>query len=219
MNPNDYPLKTSSTKTNGRWSTITSQTRTPSDLIAQFGTQIRASGGYFAAVPDLSAAGDYAAKLALAAKAKQVVVCGSGIASLFASGATVPFQVASSVKMDRRSFFEALQSAEIGISTADLGVADTGTLIISTTNESDRLVTALPIIHVAVLPRSKLVFSLEDASQYISQLLTKDSKAVSISLISASSRTSDVGGITIMGTHGPKELHVLLLDGELPGES
>lgn len=189
-------------------------------MIAQFGTQIRASGGYFATVPDLSAAGDYAAKLALAAKAKQVVVCGSGIAPhLFASGATMPFQVASSVKMDRGSFFEALQSAEIGISTADLGVADTGTLIISTTNESDRLVTALPIIHVAILPRSKLVFSLEDASQYISRLLTKDSKAVSISLISASSRTSDVGGVTIMGAHGPKELHVLLLDGELPGES
>jgi len=130
----------------------------------------------------------------------------------------MPFQVATSANMDRKSFFEALQSAEIGISTADLGVAETGTLIVSTTNESDRLVTALPIIHISVLQRSKLVFSLEDASQYISQVLMKDSKAVAISLISASSRTTDVGGITIMGVHGPKELHVLLLDGELPGE-
>ena len=47
----------------------------------------------------------------------------------------------------------------------------------------------------------------------------KDSKAVSISLISASSRTSDVGGITIFGVHGPRELHVLLLEGELSGET
>ena len=199
---------------------MTSHTHDASDLVTEFGIKTRESGGYFATVPDLSAAGDYVAKLALATRARQVVVCGSGMAPhLFASEATLPFQVASSVKIGKENFFEALQSAEIGISTADLGVADTGTLIISTTNESDRLVTALPIVHVAVLPRSKLVFSLEDALQYISQLLAKDSKAVSLSLISASSRTSDVGGITIMGAHGPKELHVLLLDGELPGES
>jgi L-lactate dehydrogenase complex protein LldG len=92
-------------------------------------------------------------------------------------------------------------------------------LIISTSDESDRLVTALPIIHVAVLPRSNLVFSLEDGGQYISQILMKDSKAVSISLISASSRTSDIGGVTILGVHGPRELHVLLLDEELSGET
>ena len=211
-------MKTSSTKTNGRRSIITSQTHTPADLIDRFGAQIRAAGGYFASVPDLSAVSHYIAKLALAAKANKIVVCGRGIVSLFASGAIMPFQVATSANMDRKSFFEALQSAEIGISTADLGVAETGTLIVSTTNESDRLVTALPIIHISVLQRSKLVFSLEDASQYISQVLMKDSKAVAISLISASSRTTDVGGITIMGVHGPKELHVLLLDGELPGE-
>lgn len=198
---------------------ITSQAPNQSELIAQFGTRIRAAGGYFANVQSLSAVGDYVAKLVSAAKAKQLVVCSSGIASrLFAAGATVPFEAVSSANMNRSDFFEVLKSAEIGISAAQLGVADTGTVIISTTNESDRLVTALPIIHVAVLPRSKLVFSLEDASQYISQLL-KSSKGISISLISASSRTSDVGGITIVGVHGPKELHVLLLDGELPGES
>ncbi len=197
-----------------------SQTHEPSDMITRFGTQITKVGGYFAVVPDLAAVRDYVAKLALAAKANQVVVCGPGITSdLFPSGAQMPFKVASSLNMDRRSFFEALQSAEIGISTADIGVADTGTLIISTSDESDRLVTALPIIHVAVLPRSKLVFSLEDGGQYISQILMKDSKAVSISLISASSRTSDIGGVTILGVHGPRELHVLLLDEELSGET
>ena len=197
-----------------------SQTHDPSDMITRFGTQITKVGGYFAVVPDLAAVRDYVAKLALAAKANQVVVCGPGIASdLFPFGAQMPFKVTSSLNMDRRSFFEALQSAEIGISTADIGVAETGTLIISTSDESDRLVTALPIIHVAILPRSNLVFSLEDGGQYISQILMKDSKAVSISLISASSRTSDIGGVTILGVHGPRELHVLLLDEELSGET
>lgn len=194
----------------------TSQIDNPSDLVTRFAAQLEAAGGHFAAVEDLSAVSEYVAKLALAANAKTVVVCDRALAPrLLTPGVTLPFQVASSVNMDRRHFFESLQSAEIGISAADLGVADTGTLIISTTNEADRLVSALPIIHVALLPRSKLVLSLEDASQYISQLLTRNSNAVSISLISASSRTSDVGGIVIMGVHGPKELHVLLLNGGL----
>lgn len=198
---------------------ITSQAPSQSDLVTQFSTNIRATGGHFATVKDVSAVREYVAKLASATKAKQVIVSSTGIGpNLFPSKATAPFQVASSVREDRSSFFEALQSAEIGISAADLGVADTGTVIVSTTNESDRLVTALPIIHVAILPRSRLLFSLEDAAPYISQLLNTSDKGISLSLISASSRTSDVGGIVIMGVHGPKELHVLLLDEKLPGE-
>jgi L-lactate dehydrogenase complex protein LldG len=199
---------------------IPSKPHNQSDLTNCFETRITAVGGYFAAVQRLSDVGDYVAKLASATRAKQIVVCGPGMEPhLFATRAAVPFHVASSMSIDRESFFEALKSAEIGVTTADLGVADTGTLIISAADELNRLVTALPLIHVAVLPRSKLVYSLEDASQPISQILKKASRGVSISLISASSRTSDVGGITILGAHGPKELHVLLLDEELPGES
>jgi len=119
--------------------------------------------------------------------------------------------------MERADFFEALKAAEIGVTSADLGVAETGTLIIATADELDRLVTALPLVHVAILPRSRLVFALDDAQKQISQLLMNNSAAFSISLISASSRTADVGGISILGAHGPKELHVLLLDQDIPG--
>jgi L-lactate dehydrogenase complex protein LldG len=119
--------------------------------------------------------------------------------------------------MPRESFFQALQAAEIGVSPVDLGVAETGTLIIATSDESDRLVTALPKIHVAILPSSRLVYSLQGAEEHVSQMLTESGGGVAVSLISATSRTTDVGGIVILGVHGPKELHVLLLDQELPG--
>lgn len=170
-------------------------------------------------VPDLAAVREYVIKLALASKAKRIVVCGDGLSSkLFPAEISVgPFEVASRWKMSRESFVEALEAAEIGVSPVDLGVAETGTLIIATSDESDRLVTALPKIHVAVLPCSKLVYSLQDAEEHVSQMLTAGSGGVAVSLISATSRTTDVGGIVILGVHGPKELHVLLLDQELPG--
>jgi L-lactate utilization protein LutC len=186
-------------------------------MVTQFSRQVRALGGYFASVPTFSAVTEYVTGLALATEAKRLVVCGAKLgSSLFVSRNQLPFEVATSANSTRAGFFKALQVAEIGISPADLGVAETGTLIVASSDESERLVTALPGIHVVVLPRSKLVSSLEDAEPQVSQLLARNFEAISISLISASSRTSDVGGISILGVHGPKVLHVLLLDQEIP---
>ncbi len=194
-----------------------SETHDQGDLITQFSSQIRAVRGYFASAPNLAAVTEYVTTLALATKAKRLVVFGAELGSnLFISGSQLPFEVAALPKTRRADFFEALQVAEIGISPADYGVAETGTLIIATSDESERLVTALPRIHVAVLPRAKLVHRLEDVAPYVSQLLPRNFEAVSISLISASSRTSDVGGISILGVHGPMEFHVLLLDQDIP---
>ena len=188
------------------------------DATANFSAQVSAVGGHFASVPTLTQASEYIGDLASVSGAKRVVVFPPELASLLFTGRpSLPFVVASSANMTRESFFEALQSAQIGVSPAHLGIAETGTLVIVTSEESHRLVTALPETHVAILPRSKLVASLDQAQQYVSESLTNNPGAITISLISASSRTSDVGGISIVGVHGPKELHVLLLDEELPG--
>ncbi|MGA8856254.1 MAG: LUD domain-containing protein [Candidatus Bathyarchaeia archaeon] len=175
-------------------------------------------GGYFTSLTNFAEVTEYVSKLASTMKARRIAVSGAGLSSpLLVPKLLIPCDLISLANMERADFFEALKSAEIGVTCADLGVAETGTLIIATTDELDRLVTALPLLHVAILPRSKLVFALDDAQKRISQLLMNTSAAVSISLISASSRTSDVGGISILGAHGPKELHVLLLDQDLPG--
>jgi L-lactate utilization protein LutC len=195
-----------------------SETHDPKDLVTQFSRQVIEVGGYIASVPNLAAVTEYVTKLASATTAKRIVVCGAKLGfGLFVSRNNLPFEVATSTSVSRTDFFKALKVAEVGISPADLGVAETGTLIIASSDESERLVTALPGIHVAVLPRSKLVYSLEDAQPYISRFLARSFEGVSISLISASSRTSDVGGIRILGVHGPKALHVLLLDQDMPG--
>lgn len=187
--------------------------------VSRFGAQVRAVGGHFEFIRDLQAARDYVTKLALAWNAKQIAVCDDPLSStLFPSGSTQrAFEVVSPASSPREIFFKAVETAKIGISSADWAVAETGTLIIATSNESNRLVTALPEVHVAIVKSSKLVASLREAEPHISEILKGTTGGVTISLISASSRTSDIGDIVIPGVHGPKELHILLLDEESTG--
>lgn len=186
-------------------------------MVTRFSTQAMAVGSHFATISSMSEVTEYVTKIVATAGAKRILVSPE-LAHLFIAGRQ-PFVVTVPASTTRGDFFEALQTADVGVSTADLGIAESGTLIIATSEESERLITALPTIQVTVLPLSKLVFSLEQAATEISQLLSKDSSGISISLISASSRTSDVGGITILGAHGPKDLHVLLLKESLPEDT
>lgn len=189
-------------------------------MISTFSSQIVSVGGRFASMSSLSEVREYVFKLATDLGAKQIVVSDPALSSalLLDITQTRPFEVASRDKMLREDFYRALETAEIGVTPVDLAIAETGTLILTTSDERDRLITALPKIHVAVLWESQMVHSLEEAVPYIEQTLAKKT-GVAISMISASSRTTDVGGILILGVHGPKELHVLLLTQESPGSA
>jgi len=68
----------------------------------------------------------------------------------------------------RQSFVE----AGIGITGANLAIADTGTIVIVTNEGNDRLVSSLPPVHVVVVGIEKLVPSLEDATAIL-PLLTR----------------------------------------------
>ena len=186
------------------------------DMIFRLGSQVALVGGHFAALPDVSAVREYVARLAAEADAKQIVVSEPMISELVSAGSQgSSFKVVSREMMTREDFYRVLETADIGVSRVELAIAETGTLVIATSDEADRLVSALPRIHVALLETSQIVSSLEDAVPRISQILAQGRDGVVVSLISASSRTTDVGGVLILGVHGPKELHVLLIKGQL----
>ena len=182
----------------------------------QFASQVTSVGGNFASFRGLDAVREYVTKLAGASKSTRIVMYEYALESgLFPSGLDFGgLEIAKKTKLSREQFFEALKTADIGISPVDLAVAEAGTLIIVTSDESERLVTALPRIHVAVLPRSRLVASFRDAPPTISQALSRTG-GVAVSLISATSRTSDIAHQLVMGVHGPKALHVCMVDQEL----
>jgi len=105
-----------------------------------------------------------------------------------------------------------LESAELGISAADAGIAESGTIVLCTKNDADRLVTALPRIHIAVLKSSNLVQGFGDAARITADFIKRTQGAGVVSLITGPSSTADIGGLHVIGVHGPKEFHVVILE-------
>lgn len=184
----------------------------------RFREHVLAAGTRFLAVSDLESIKSYLARLVEETQSK-LVVCDKRVSKVISPAApSIPFHIVTQTSVSRSEFLRLLKIADIGISLADLAVADTGTLVFATDDETDRLVTALPRIHVAIVSANRLVRSLDEAGGFVGRSLAEN-RAIVISLISASSRTSDIGDIVIVGVHGPKELHILLLDASFSMEA
>lgn len=83
-----------------------------------------------------------------------------------------------------------------GITRATLGVAESGSLIITGDDTASRLGALAPWIHIAVLERAKIVRTIPDALA----LFGSQTNAL---FVTGPSKTADVEGILIKGVHGP----------------
>jgi L-lactate dehydrogenase complex protein LldG len=98
---------------------------------------------------------------------------------------------------------------DVGLTLADFGIAETGTLVIDSASEDLRLATMLSDIHVAVLPLSRLRATAADAAAELSRAM-KHPPASYLAFITGASRTADIERILALGVHGPLALHTLL---------
>jgi iron-sulfur cluster protein len=139
------------------------------------------------------------------------------VAELFSkeTGVELPPDPVELVKVARERLRQAFIDADIGISGANVAIADTGTLVIITNEGNDRLVTTLPPVHIAVLGIEKIVPKMEDATailQVLPRSGTGQKLTSYVSFITGPSRSADIELTLTIGVHGPKELHIVLLD-------
>ena len=97
---------------------------------------------------------------------------------------------------------------DIGLVVADLGLAETGTLILECSSEDLRLSTMLCEINVLVLPLSRMRAGSDEAEEELSAMMKNGSAY--LSFITGASRTADIERVLALGVHGPLELHILL---------
>ena len=110
------------------------------------------------------------------------------------------------VAVARRELRQEFLRADMGISGANVAVAETGSLVILTNEGNARLVTTLPRIHVAVVGVEKLVARLADAEPIIKALPRSATGQLLTSYLSVLTGPAP-------GPDGaPKELHVVLVD-------
>ncbi len=111
------------------------------------------------------------------------------------------------VRFARGRLREVFLAAEVGITGANIAVADTGSIVLVTNEGNGRLVTALPRVHIAVLGMERLAADWPQADLLLA-LLARSATGQRLS-----SYTNVVTGPRGAGeVDGPDELHVVILD-------
>jgi L-lactate dehydrogenase complex protein LldG len=123
----------------------------------------------------------------------------------------------SGVTVYTRDLRRHAEDAELGLSEVDLAIAETGTLAQDSTGLDQRLVSSLPLIHVALVRTDRLVNTFGDA---VDHFYERDPLPGYIAFISGPSRTADIERVLTIGVHGPEQLHIIFIDqaGGEPGE-
>ena len=103
---------------------------------------------------------------------------------------------------------EELFDYDIGITSAQFGIAETGTLVLESDREFNRLTSLIPPVHICILKA-------ENLRKTMGEVLSETEKDLSraITFITGPSRTSDIELTLAIGVHGPAELHVIILEG------
>ena len=115
----------------------------------------------------------------------------------------------------RRALRQTYIDADMGISGANIAIAETGTLTIVTNEGNGCMATTLPPIHVAVVGYEKIVPRWEDAAaifKLLSRCTAGMKMPVYISHITGPGRTDAITGSTLHGAGGPSEVHIVLVD-------
>jgi L-lactate utilization protein LutC len=109
---------------------------------------------------------------------------------------------------DRDELRSACAAADFGITSADYALADTGTLVMLSSPREPRMISLLPPVHIAVMPREKILTGLDELFTVLPGPSRETSSMV---LITGPSRTADIEQILVRGVHGPGEIHVIVV--------
>ena len=109
---------------------------------------------------------------------------------------------------DLEDFREVASRADIGLSTAALAIAETGSLVLEHGQGKGRTVTLLPPTYVAVVPVQNLVRTVPEAIERYAQ---SGGLPANLCFHTGPSRSGDIEMSLAIGVHGPGDVHVLLV--------
>ena len=103
---------------------------------------------------------------------------------------------------------------DVGISTAQAAIAETGTLLLESEAERHRVVSLVPPVHIAIVDAANICLTLGEALAAVGR---GSDLSPTITLITGPSRTADIELTLAIGVHGPQELYVVVNVGPLLG--
>jgi L-lactate dehydrogenase complex protein LldG len=103
-----------------------------------------------------------------------------------------------------------LESCDAGLTTCEAIVAQTGSIIVSSSTNGGRSLSILPHAHIVIARVDQVMGDLSDVFAFIQQRNGNHMPSM-ISFITGPSRTGDIERILVLGAHGPKELVLILV--------
>lgn len=97
------------------------------------------------------------------------------------------------------------------LSHAECGVAETGTLVIVSGSHNPSTLNFLPDNHIVVVQAGQIEATYEDALAQIRARYGKGEMPRTLNLITGPSRSADIEQKLLLGAHGPRRLHIVVV--------
>jgi L-lactate dehydrogenase complex protein LldG len=163
----------------------------PDDVVALFAERV----ADYRAVVERCAAGDVVARIVAALGSAERVLVPPGL----------PWPVPGETADAGFSATE-LDDFEAVVTSATLGIAETGTIVLTHgPGEGRRALSLVPDLHVCVVRAGDVVADVPAATRLLDPLRPQ-------TWISGPSATSDIELSRVEGVHGPRSLHVIVVD-------
>ncbi|WP_228733180.1 LutC/YkgG family protein [Hydrotalea lipotrueae] len=104
-----------------------------------------------------------------------------------------------------------LANCPAGITGCEFLVARTGSIVLSSAQQSGRTVSVYTPVHICVAYTHQLVFDVKDGLQLLNNKYNGNWPSL-VSFATGPSRTADIEKTLVVGVHGPKEVFCFLVD-------
>lgn len=104
-----------------------------------------------------------------------------------------------------------LAQCDAAITSCHYLVARTGTIVMSSAQQSGRTASAYAPVHICIAYADQLVFDTRDALKNMKSKYGNDLPSF-ITFAAGPSRTADIENTQVIGAHGPKEVYLFLID-------
>jgi L-lactate dehydrogenase complex protein LldG len=110
-----------------------------------------------------------------------------------------------------QNFSKDLAGCDASITTCELLIARTGSIVMSSAQQSGRTVSVYAPVHICVAYTDQLVYDIKDALLRVKEKYGEKLPSM-ITLATGPSRTADIEKTLVVGVHGPKEVFCFLIE-------
>lgn len=98
------------------------------------------------------------------------------------------------------------------LSFAEAGIAETGTLVLVSSRENPTSLNFLPENHIVVVKADDIAGEMEAVFPRLRQGYGKGQMPRSLNFVTGPSRSADIEQTLLLGAHGPRALHIVVID-------